>query len=66
MEQGTATYGENKFADVTEEEFQTHYLSKMGIEAVKLTNTLPLAAKVEATAPAAIEWNKKGNYVLIF
>jgi len=60
LEQGTATYGPNMFADVTEEEFTTQYLSKIDIEGVKLTNTLPLAANVEIQAPAEMEWNNKG------
>ena len=61
LEQGTATYGPNMFADVTEEEFTTQYLSKIDIEGVKLTNTLPLAANVDIAAPAEMEWNNKGK-----
>jgi len=59
LEQGTATYGPNMFADVTEEEFTTQYLSKMGDEGVKMVRDLPMAEDVEA-APASWEWNTQG------
>ena len=62
MEQGTATYGPNMFADVTEEEFKANYLSK--IPGVKLTKNMPLAADLLSTPPTEIEWNTKGAYFI--
>ena len=59
LEQGTATYGPNMFADVTEEEFKANYLSK--IPGVKLTKDMPLAAAILTNPPKEIEWNTKGN-----
>ena len=59
LEQGTATYGPNMFADVTEEEFKANYLSK--IPGAKLTKNMPLAAEILTNPPKDIEWNTKGN-----
>ncbi|XP_063690221.1 cathepsin F-like [Bolinopsis microptera] len=59
-EQGTATYGMNQFADLTEEEFSKHYLSPVTSKGMNMLNSLPEAEEVDvADTPAEMDWRTK-------
>ena len=64
-EQGTATYGMNQFADLTEEEFSKHYLSPVTSKDMNMLNSLAEAEEVDvADTPAEMDWRtkSKANY----
>lgn len=55
-ELGTATYGVNQFADMTEEEFSRNYLSPVTQQDQAYVNSLPEAEEILEAAPEAIDW----------
>jgi len=60
MEQGTATYGMNKFADLTVEEFRARYISPVSREDLAKAALLPEAEKLDVSQiPAAVDWRDK-------
>jgi len=59
-EQGTATYGMNQFADLTEEEFSALYLSPVSAKDTFYFNMLPEAEKLDASKAAdEVDWRAK-------
>lgn len=60
LEQGTATYGMNKFADLTEEEFKTMYLSPVSEQDKLAFNKMPEADLLDLSkAPTSVDWRTK-------
>jgi len=55
-EQGTATYGMNEFADMTEEEFAMNYLSPVSKQDHAYVNSLPEAEEIRGDAPDTVDW----------
>lgn len=59
-ELGSATYGANEFADLTEEEFREQYLSPVDDKDKFYMSMLPKAEQLDVTVkPAAIDWREK-------
>eukprot|EP00938_MAST-03A_sp_MAST-3A-sp1_P004566 g4566.t1 len=56
LEQGTATYGVTKFADLTADEFKEQYLGLSG----SLPEDAPVARDIEVTDVDSIDWVEKG------
>ena len=61
-ELGTATYGMNQFADMTEEEFSRYYLSPVVDKDMDVYDSLPEAEDIGiADTPDEMDWRTKGE-----
>ena len=64
-ELGTATYGMNQFADLSEEEFSRYYLSPVTKKDMNLLSSLPEAEEVDVEgAPDEMDWRTKSKFMI--
>ena len=61
MEQGTATYGMNKYSDMTSEEFRGHFTHRLTQEDISSVDLLPIAGDLDTSQlPEYMDWRDSG------